>query len=213
MRSKTSLKWSVLFISFAAVILSTIIIYFLSLNPLAPGSYAAEQSPLNDTLSGKQTEFLTPPENFGLPVRLVITKINVDAKIESVGLTPDGAVDVPKDPTNAAWFNLGPLPGETGSSVIDGHYGWWKDGTQAVFNNLSSLHKGDRLYVKDAAGTTITFMVRESRKYDPKANDADVFNSSDGKSHLNLITCSGTWNNIQKKYSDRLVIFTDRVIE
>lgn len=70
------------------------------------------------------------PVNPGLlasPVRLKIPKINIDAAIESVGLTPEGAMDVPKSHTNVAWFNLGPRPGEQGSAVINGHFGWWKN--------------------------------------------------------------------------------------
>lgn len=146
---------------------------------------------------------------YGLPVRLEIPKINVDAMVDSVGLTSDGAVDVPKGPADVAWFDLGPRPGENGSSVIDGHSGW-KDGIPAIFDNLYKLQKGDKVYVKDAKGMTISFVVREILTYDPHADASNVFNSSDGKAHLNLITCTGTWNETDKTHSERLVVFTDR---
>jgi len=145
----------------------------------------------------------------GLPIRLKIPKINVDAAIESVGLTPQGAVGVPKGPTNAAWFNLGPRPGDNGSAVIVGHYGW-KNKKASAFDNLYKLRKGDKLYVEDDKGVIISFVVRESRRYDPKAEASNVFDSNDGKSHLNLITCEGVWDKTQKSYSKRLVVFTDR---
>ena len=141
--------------------------------------------------------------------RLKIPKINVDAGLDTVGLTPQGAVDVPKDLKSAAWFDLGPRPGESGNSVIVGHYGW-KKGIPAVFNNLHKLEKGDKLYLEDASGVRTTFVVRESRSFDPDAEAPEVFLSSDGKSHLNLITCEGVWNKASKNYSQRLVVFTDK---
>ncbi len=151
----------------------------------------------------------TTQETVGLPVRLKIPSIKVDATIEHVGLTPDGAMDVPKDPVNAAWFDRGPRPGEKGSSVIDGHFGT-ADGSPAVFDDLHELDPGDKLYVEDEKGTTTLFVVRELRKYDPDADASSVFSSRDGRAHLNLITCIGTWNTAEQSYSDRLVVFTDK---
>ena len=151
------------------------------------------------------------PES-GLPVRLKIPSIKVDAAIGRVGLTPDGAMDVPKNPDEVAWFEPGKRPGENGSAVIAGHYGW-KNGKAAAFDDLSQLRKGDKAYVEDDKGATISFVVRESRNYDPKADASDVFGSNDGKPHLNLITCEGAWNEAEKSYSNRLVVFTDKETE
>jgi LPXTG-site transpeptidase (sortase) family protein len=142
------------------------------------------------------------------PVHLKIPKINVSATIESVGLTPDGAMDVPKGPADVAWFNQGVRPGEIGSAVISGHYGW-KNGIPAVFDNLDRLNKGDKIYIEDEKGATTTFAVRESVIYGENQAATNVFSSSDGLAHLNLITCDGIWDGTKKSYSDRLVVFTD----
>jgi hypothetical protein len=40
-----------------------------------------------------------------------------------------------------------------------------------------------------------------------------VFASNDGGAHLNLITCAGEWNKGKKSYSERLVVFADKVEE
>lgn len=152
------------------------------------------------------TEPLVP----GSPVRLVIPVISVETNLESTGLTSQGAVGVPKNPANAAWFDLGPLPGNEGSAVITGHYGRWKNGETSVFDNLYKLRPGDKLQVEDDQGAIISFVVRESRRYDSAAEAPDVFISNDGKSHLNLITCEGAWNEQTKHYPQRLVVFTDR---
>jgi sortase A len=79
-----------------------------------------------------------------------------------------------------------------------------------VFDDLHELRPGDKLSVEDDKGTVISFVVREIRSYDYNANAPEVFNSSDGKSHLNLITCEGVWNQATQNYSQRLVVFTDR---
>lgn len=147
--------------------------------------------------------------NIGLPVRLEIPKIKVDAALDYVGITSHGEMGVPASPAKAAWYDQGPRPGQTGSAVIDGHFGY-RNHIPAVFDNLSSLQKGDKLYVKDIKGLTTTFVVSSLRTYDPRADAATVFRSSDTKAHLNLITCEGTWNQAQKSYSNRLVVFADK---
>ena len=153
--------------------------------------------------------FQKDKNSFGLPVLLKIPAININAPFEYVGLTSDGAMDVPKGPADVGWFNLGPRPGENGSAVIAGHSGW-KNGVSASFDNLYKLKKGDKIYVEDRKGIITTFVVRESKKYNPSADASNVFISNDGKSHLNLITCTGIWNKIWKSHSDRLVVFTDK---
>ncbi len=150
------------------------------------------------------------PVSFGLPMHLKIPVINVDSTVLSLGLTPDGAMDVPKGPDDVAWYKLGKRPGENGNAVIAGHHGTWKNGKGSVFDNLNKLVKGDKLYVEDDKGMIASFVVRESRKYDPNADAQEVFDSSDGKVHLNLITCNGVWNKATKSYPERLVVFTDK---
>src|SRR4051812_34701143 len=85
------------------------------------------------------------PVRAGQPVRVKIPIIGVDAAVEQVGKTPDGAMDVPHDYSETAWYNLGPRPGEPGNAVIDGHV----DSTtgKAVFWDLRKLTRGDRIVV------------------------------------------------------------------
>ena len=142
------------------------------------------------------------------PVRLVIPKLKVDASVQGIGVTNQGIMDSPKEPTEVGWFSLGIRPGEIGSAVIDGHSGW-KNNIPAVFDELYKLKKGDKVYIQDDKGIMITFTVRELRTYKPNQQSDGIFDSSDGKAHLNLITCTGFWNKILKGHSDRLVVFTE----
>lgn len=149
------------------------------------------------------------PEPLPAPVRLIIPKIRVNAAVEQVGLTPAGAMGAPKERSNVAWFNLGTRPGESGSAVIAGHYGW-KDAKGSAFDGLYKLRHGDTISVEDSTGTRVSFVVREIRRYADTDSAPDVFGSSDGKAHLNLVTCEGTWNPLTKSYSRRLVVFADK---
>jgi len=147
-------------------------------------------------------------ERPGLPVRLKIPRIGIDAPIIYVGLTAQGAMDIPKGPAEVAWFDLGPRPGENGNAVIAGHFGW-KDNIPAVFDALGTLREGDTVSVERDDGTMAIFIVRALRTYGENENASDVFITSDGRAHLNLVTCSGIWNKAQKSYSTRLVVFAD----
>ncbi len=143
-----------------------------------------------------------------LSLRLKIPKIHVDAPLELVGLTADGSMGVPKGDANAGFFNPGPLPGQRGSAVIDGHSGFIK-GAPAVFNKLANVKIGDKIYVEGEQGVTTTFVVREVKVFDEGEDTSSVFNSDDGKAHLNLITCKGVLNKVTNTYPKRLVVFTD----
>ncbi len=154
-------------------------------------------------------DYIPEQPSIGLPVTLKIPSINLDSAIESVGLTHNGSMDIPKDTNNVAWFNLGPRPGDNGSAVIDGHYGI-KDGKASAFDDLYKLRIGDKLYVEDDRGLIISFVVSGIRRFDPKADASTVFGSSDGKAHLNLVTCEGEWNKVSKGYPQRLVVFSDK---
>jgi LPXTG-site transpeptidase (sortase) family protein len=144
-----------------------------------------------------------------LPIRLIIPGIQVNAAIEQVGITPEGAMAVPRNINNVGWYNPGPRPGERGGAVIAGHYDG-ENGAKGVFQNLHLLKIADKIYIEDSDGKMTLFIVKESRLYNPDADASTVFGQSDG-SHLNLITCEGTWDQAQKSYSKRLVVFADAV--
>ena len=141
--------------------------------------------------------------SLGLPVRLKIPVIGVDAEIEHVGVNDGGEMDVPSNTANTAWFKPGTRPGEVGSAVIAGHFNG-KQGERGVFADLNKLKTGDKLYVQDNFGVMATFEVQETSNYNPGFAE-DVFGKSDGI-YLNLITCDGVWDVAEKSYTKRLVV-------
>lgn len=209
MQKKILLKRTLLIIIPLGLIFVLAFLFYLSVkNSILAGSAALSvENPV--IVSNQQQSQEQPKPRAGLPLRLKIPSINVNAPVEYLGLTADGAMDVPKTPNEVAWFNLGPRPGESGSAVIAGHYGWY-DNQPAVFDNLYKLRPGDKIFIENDENIAIAFVVREVKIYDKDDIAADVFFSTDGGSHLNIITCTGAWNENEKTRSERLVIFTDK---
>lgn len=150
----------------------------------------------------------------GSPVRIKIPKINVDAGFQYNGLTSDGTMEIPNNVVDVGWFTGSVHPGERGTSVITGHVAQIRGGVltkPGVFFTLRDLRAGDTLAITNDKGESTTFIVRETRNFDPSADATDVFTSNDNGAHLNIITCEGTWHPDQLSYSQRLVVFTDAV--
>lgn len=145
------------------------------------------------------------------PILLRIPILNISSEIVHVGLTKEGVVEAPRDPKGVAWFTGSAMPGQIGTSIIDGHSGY-KGNIQAVFDTLYKLKKGDKIYVTNEKGLDVVFTVRELRTYSSDTSPAEVFISKDDRSHLNLITCTGEWDKNKKSHTLRLVVFTDKEI-
>jgi LPXTG-site transpeptidase (sortase) family protein len=200
--SKTILKYINIFIVYAVLIFVILLVAFVT--------KVSAPNVLMPLPTSNKTLIPTPIKAVGIPVILTIPAINLSAQIEEIGLTPDGALDTPVGKANAGWYRLGRRPGEIGSAVVDGHFGQWADGSGSVFDELEKLKVGDAVYTKDADGNTTTFIIRETRSYESSIIVPEVFDSSDGLAHLNLITCQGIWDKAEKTFSHRLVVFTDK---
>lgn len=147
-------------------------------------------------------------ESVGNPVRLSIPKYHVTAAIESVGLDSKKRMDIPRNFNDVAWYNLGFKPGQKGSAVIDGHVDT-PTGAPAVFATIASLQSGDYIQVIDSQDKTYTFTVTTVVTYPFDQLPLEkIFNTTD-KPRLNLITCAGTWDKLNKNYSDRTVVYAE----
>lgn len=148
-----------------------------------------------------------------IPIRLVIPSIDVDAFVESVGVTSDGTgqMAVPSTFIDVGWYKHGVRPGMDGSAVIAGHLNG-RNTPQAVFYDLHTLEIGDKVHIVNAEQIEETFVVVKVETYAHDAPTTDVFVSADGKARLNLITCGGDWLEAEDVYSTRTVVFTERLI-
>jgi sortase (surface protein transpeptidase) len=158
-------------------------------------------SPLASTPSVVEQERV----QVGIPQTIRIPKINLVANIEQVGLDAQGRMDVPKDSDNTGWYKLGYKPGEKGNAVLDGHLDK-ETGEPAVFWDITKLEPGDKIFVTDSQGKEYIFTYIKMNKY--PYNDfpiREVFGES-SKPMLNLITCQGDWDSVNRNYSHRIVI-------
>lgn len=137
------------------------------------------------------------------PVRLVISKIGVDAKIEARGLDAHRTMLTPKDYHDVAWYNLGPAPGQPGNALLNGHVDWWTG--SAVFTRLSELRPGDKVTIFRGDGTRMTFKVTGRRIVTAGARVASLFAPSKVAS-LTLITCTGAWDTSILSDTHRLLV-------
>ena len=152
---------------------------------------------------------LTAPSNIKVtnidyPVHIVIPRLNIDTKVNKVGITASGKMAVPSNYTDTGWYKYGTVPGQKGAAVIAGHV----DNGLAlpgVFKNLNQLKKGDDIYVTLQNSTTLHFVVQGSKVYDKDAATDEIFNE-DKDSLLRLITCTGSWLPTEGTHDQRLVV-------
>lgn len=163
-----------------------------------------------DSISFPEAVTENIPKQVGIPSTLSVAAINVDTVIKPAGLTANGNMAIAENPKEVAWYQYGPRPGEKGSAVIAGHYGW-KGNAPSIFNDVNTLKKGDKITVTTVNEMAITFAVTGLRTYAPDDDARDVFSSSDGVVRLNLITCQGDWSDARETYMERLVVFSELV--
>ena len=138
---------------------------------------------------------------------LKISKIGLDAKIVPVGVTKEGNMDVPGSIYNVGWYNKGAKPGALGTAVLAGHLDS-ASGEAGVFANLNKLVAGDMIKVSTPDGKETNFKVTKAKVYGATDKPTEVFTSKSG-AHLNLITCTGSWDKNKSEYDKRLVVFTE----
>lgn len=201
----------------AIYIFSVIILFQFFTVQIVLGFYGkpakAEAVPTNTVRTNQAT--VAKPQTVtqaktSLPVRLKIPRLKVNTVIRSVGLTPTGAMGIPKVPSETSWYMYGPKPGEIGSAVIAGHVNWYS-GAKGIFERINTLKPGDIITVQDDKGIITSFAVSKIRTIGEKADATSVFRSYDGKAHLNLVTCSGIWNKKTRSYSKRFVVFAEKI--
>lgn len=144
----------------------------------------------------------TLPEN----ARLLIPAIEVDAPVRAFGVDEFGRMEAPDRPEEVGWFELGPLPGTAGNSILTGHVDWF-DGSLGVFGGLKLLVVGDLVEFTDPRGVIASYRVLWQRTY---VADMAPINEIIGQNlslrEMTMITCAGTFDATQRNYSHRLIV-------
>jgi hypothetical protein len=143
------------------------------------------------------------------PVELHLPTIGVSTGFVSLGLQPDGRLEVPDTAHQAGWYRDAPTPGARGTAVVTAHVDWQQE--KGVFHDLGLMRPGDELTVDRADGAAAVFRVTRIAEY-AKAQfpSEEVYGAADD-AELRLITCSGSFDHATHSYSDNLVVYARMV--
>lgn len=135
------------------------------------------------------------------PKEVRIPKIGAESNLVPVGLTPEGAHEVPPEnhPEQAAWFRPGPEPGEPGKAIILGHVNG--NHRVGVFSRLDELNVGDEVYV-DEHRFIVTAVDSALKTQFP----ADLIYGDTETPELRLVTCGGELDRAAGNYLSNVIV-------
>jgi hypothetical protein len=143
-----------------------------------------------------------------LPVSVDIPAIGVSSGLLDLGVTADGAIQVPSIPAQAgeaAWYEYSVTPGQIGTSLIEGHVDTYQG--PAVFFRLGALRPGDSIEVGLADGITAVFRVTGVRSYLKSSFPAAAVYGPTDYAALRLVTCGGAFDDATGHYLSSVVVF------
>ncbi|TVT19081.1 class F sortase [Amycolatopsis rhizosphaerae] len=150
---------------------------------------------------------VTKPYDKLRPTQVKIPKIGADSSLITVAVNKDGEIAVPsvKEPMQAAWYRLSPVPGEVGPSIILGHV----DGNNqpGVFFKLKDLAPGDEILVTRSDGKDVRFVVDRTTQVPKDKFPSDAVYGNTDKPELRLITCGGVFDHAEHSYQDNIVVY------
>lgn len=169
--------------------------------PPAKGGDSAQDGATGEG-SGSQAAASMPKS---VPQRLSIPSLQVSSTLETLGQHKNGAMETPRDPDKAGWYQPGPTPGSQGPAVIAGHVSW--NGKPSVFEKLSTMKAGDTIEVARQDGKTAKFTVDRVAQYPKnKFPTVEVYKNID-RAGLRLITCGGQYDQGRHYFPDNVVVF------
>jgi sortase (surface protein transpeptidase) len=140
----------------------------------------------------------------GVPARVRIPAIGVDAPVTRLGREPDGAMQAPPDWEVPGWYAGGPRPGQVGPAVIAGHIDSLSG--PAVFFRLGLVRTGDEVLVTTDAGRVLRFVVDERQTFTKARFPSHLVYGPQPVPVLRLITCTGAFDAATGSYLSNLVV-------
>ncbi len=174
----------------------------------AAGSDSNSETPAYDeTPVTAQTisSYVVTPD---MPKLLRIPALGVEARVKRVSVNASNAIQAPGSIFDVGWYDGSAKPGENGTTFIDGHVSGWTE--HGVFYDIKSLKEGDEISIERGDGQTFKYKVVATEYFD--ANNVDMSKALSsyvsGKQGLNLMTCTGRFNNDQQQYEQRIVVYS-----
>jgi hypothetical protein len=128
------------------------------------------------------------------PVDVTMRSLGVRMRVRAVGVSSDGQMRLPPDPSVLGWYRFGPAPGSTpgGSVVLAGHLDSKRYGVGPLVR-LRDAAAGQRIELLTADGRARTYRVEQVDRYDRQRLPATIF-ARQGPERLRLITCGGEYD-------------------
>lgn len=173
-------------------------------------SAAPSQQRAATVRSPSGTESLTDNAAAAPPERVQVRDVGLDARVRPVGVSGEGAVAVPEEPTVAGWYRYGPAPGSSeGSAVLVGHVDS-ETGALGEFAALYDVRPGDRVEVRRTEAAPVVYRV-VSRTTVPKEELPSTAFRRTGDPVLTLITCAPPFEPGRGGYLANLVVTAEPV--
>ncbi|HSL36189.1 MAG TPA: class F sortase [Arthrobacter sp.] len=139
------------------------------------------------------------------PRFLTVAGTTISMPIVEVGVSPDGAMEIPEPFNEAGWYRFGPAPGAAaGTAVVAAHVDTTSD--TAPFSQLKSLEPGTLVTVQRDGAAPVTFRVTGVELMAKDAFDGASIFRRDGPPELKLVTCGGRWLDEQQDYGDNVIV-------
>lgn len=189
--------------------------------PLGPVDAATPAPPTAEPAKGMLTLLGpsdgTPTERAPLPtpsegaqaVRLLIPSAQVDAPIETLGITADRTMEEPTTRNAVAWYNFSARPGFGDPAVFAGHVDWHGEAS-AVFAHLRDLDVNDSILIQLSDGMMLRYRVTQSNAVAGTTPLLAVIGPRRGEPII-LITCEGAFDRSTQQYDQRRIVRAERV--
>jgi hypothetical protein len=139
------------------------------------------------------------------PVRIRIPLLGVDSRLERLGRSRGGTVEVPAHWGRAGWYRNGPRPGEHGAAVILGHVD--SPTGPAVFAGIAELRAGARVLVTRADGSSVAFRVTRVEQRRRSRFPVQAVYWPTLRPELRLVTCGGRYDRARGGYLSNVIVF------
>lgn len=144
------------------------------------------------------------------PKKIIIVPVGVDAYVQKVGVDQNKEVAAPSNLHMVGWFVDTVRPGQKGLSLIDGHVSGRKN--DGVFKDLEKLNVGDQFLVQLGNDSEVKYRVMGKRSAPVKDSVSIMFSQNPKvSSQLNLVTCSGKYDERTHSYDERLTVMAERI--
>lgn len=149
-----------------------------------------------------QSSYTVPADQ---PRVIAVPRFDIESYVQPVSVTSSGAMATPTNIHYVGWYTGSVAPGESGLSILNGHYTGRYD--KGVFWRLGDLAKGDEIRVQMGDLSWRVFVVESNATYDTTQANIALFDDQQAiNNELHLITCGGRYDDELQTYDERVVV-------